>query len=114
VQQLEQVFINVIVNALESLPDRSRSVKVSATGGSLPASRIIVQVEDQGKGIAEDVMAQIGEPFFTTKAKAVAPGWACRSRRRSSKSTAGACASSPTTILAPRSASTCRSARRSE
>jgi hypothetical protein len=34
VQQLEQVFINVIVNALESLPDRSRSVKVSATGGA--------------------------------------------------------------------------------
>jgi PAS domain S-box-containing protein len=73
VQQLEQVFINVIVNALESLPDRSRSVKVSATAE--PASgRIVVQVEDQGKGIAEDVMAQIGEPFFTTKAESGGTG----------------------------------------
>jgi signal transduction histidine kinase len=73
VQQLEQVFINVIVNALESLPDRSRSVKVSARTDDT-GSRIVVQVEDQGKGIAEDVMAQIGEPFFTTKAESGGTG----------------------------------------
>ncbi|MBE2259602.1 MAG: CHASE domain-containing protein [Rhodobacteraceae bacterium] len=66
VQQLEQVFINVIVNALESLPDHSCSVKVSARLDS-SGERIIVRVKDQGQGIAEDVMAQIGEPFFTTK-----------------------------------------------
>jgi len=73
VQQLEQVFINVIVNALESLPDRSRSVKVSARAETA-SGRIVVQVEDQGKGIAEDVMAQIGEPFFTTKAESGGTG----------------------------------------
>jgi signal transduction histidine kinase len=41
VQQLEQVFINVIVNALESLPDRSRAVRVSAQSesGGRPADR---------------------------------------------------------------------------
>lgn len=73
VQQLEQVFINVIVNALESLPDRSRSVKVSAWADRA-GNRLIVQVEDQGKGIAEEVMAQIGEPFFTTKAESGGTG----------------------------------------
>ncbi|MBL8375446.1 ATP-binding protein [Accumulibacter sp.] len=73
VQQLEQVFINVIVNALESLPDRNRSVKVSARLDSA-SSRVIVEVVDQGKGIAEDVMAQIGEPFFTTKAESGGTG----------------------------------------
>jgi PAS domain S-box-containing protein len=73
VQQLEQVFINVIVNALESLPERSRSVKVSARLDSA-SNRIIVEVVDQGKGIAEDVMAQIGEPFFTTKAESGGTG----------------------------------------
>ncbi|HPT48665.1 MAG TPA: ATP-binding protein [Accumulibacter sp.] len=68
IQQLEQVFINVIVNALESLPDRSRSVKVSArTAGG--GKRVLVGVEDEGKGIADDVMANIGEPFLTTKAE---------------------------------------------
>lgn len=67
VQQLEQVFINVIVNALESLPDRSRSVTISASVDSA-GGRVVVQVEDQGKGIPENIMAQIGDPFFTTKA----------------------------------------------
>ena len=66
VQQLEQVFINVIVNALESLPERSRSVRVSAAADD-EGKRITVQVEDQGQGIAEEVITQIGEPFFTTK-----------------------------------------------
>ena len=47
VQQLEQVFINVIVNALEALPERSRSVKVSARLDSA-GGRIIVRVKDQG------------------------------------------------------------------
>jgi signal transduction histidine kinase len=68
VQQLEQVFINVIVNALESLPDRSRSVRITA-GLDRSGSRIIVRVEDQGTGMSDEVMAQISEPFFTTKAE---------------------------------------------
>ncbi|HNN85406.1 MAG TPA: ATP-binding protein, partial [Accumulibacter sp.] len=59
-------FINVIVNALESLPERSRSVRVSAAADD-QGKRITVRVEDQGQGIAEDVITQIGEPFFTTK-----------------------------------------------
>ena len=67
VQQLEQVFINVIVNALESLPERNRSVRVSARLDST-GTRVIVEVADQGRGIAEDVMPHLGEPFFTTKA----------------------------------------------
>ena len=73
VQQLEQVFINVIVNALESLPDRNRSVRVSARPDSAGA-RVIVEVADQGTGIAEDVMPHLGEPFFTTKAESGGTG----------------------------------------
>lgn len=73
VQQLEQVFINVIVNALEALPERSRSVTVSArvdrAGG-----RIVVCVEDQGQGISADAMHQVGEPFFTTKGESGGTG----------------------------------------
>lgn len=67
IQQLEQVFINVIVNALESLPDRNRAIRVSA-GVDDSGNRVVVKVEDQGCGISEGIMAQIGEPFFTTKA----------------------------------------------
>lgn len=73
VQQLEQVFINVIVNALESLPDRSRSVRVSARADGA-GTRVIVEVADQGTGIADEVMAHLGEPFFTTKAESGGTG----------------------------------------
>jgi len=73
VQQLEQVFINVIVNALEALPERSRAVRVSA-GLDGDGSRVVVHVEDQGKGISEEVMARIGDPFFTTKAESGGTG----------------------------------------
>lgn len=73
VQQLEQVFINVIVNALESLPNRSCSVRITA-GLDRSGSRIIVRVEDQGTGMSDEVMAQISEPFFTTKAESGGTG----------------------------------------
>ncbi|HOL65578.1 MAG TPA: ATP-binding protein, partial [Accumulibacter sp.] len=68
IQQIEQVFINVIINALESLPERDRAVKVSA-GVTTDGRQIIVSVEDEGRGISRDVLANIGEPFLTTKAE---------------------------------------------
>jgi len=64
-QQLEQVFINIIINALHSLPDRSASVKVQATVDSVK-NRIIVKVEDQGSGIEEGQLQNLTKPFFTT------------------------------------------------
>ncbi|MCB1964977.1 MAG: CHASE domain-containing protein [Candidatus Accumulibacter sp.] len=73
VQQLEQVFINVIVNALESLPERSRSVKVSARLDSA-GKRVTVRVKDRGVGMNDEVMAKLGEPFFTTKSESGGTG----------------------------------------
>lgn len=73
VQQLEQVFINVIVNALESLPDRSRRVRVSAASEG-DGARIVVRVEDEGRGISDETMAKICDPFFTTKSESGGTG----------------------------------------
>ncbi len=68
IQQIEQVFINVIINALESLPKRDRGVKVSAEV-TADGGQIIVAVEDEGRGISREVLSNIGEPFLTTKAE---------------------------------------------
>lgn len=68
IQQIEQVFINVIINALESLPKRDRAVKVSAEV-TTDGRQIIVAVEDEGRGISREVLSNIGEPFLTTKAE---------------------------------------------
>jgi signal transduction histidine kinase len=65
-QQLEQVFINLIQNALESLPQRSSAVLIQAepeTEGEF----IRVTVRDQGRGIPEELRGKVLEPFFTTK-----------------------------------------------
>jgi signal transduction histidine kinase len=67
-QQLEQVFINLIQNALESLPQRSCSVLIRAepeTEGEF----IRVSVRDQGRGIPEELRHKVLEPFFTTRSE---------------------------------------------
>ena len=65
-QQLEQVFINVILNALQSLPDKNRGVSV-ALKLSDSKERIHFVVKDKGIGINPSDLDKIQEPFFTTK-----------------------------------------------
>lgn len=65
-QQLEQVFINLLHNACQALPDKSREIFVS-TRYELNEQKIIVRVEDQGIGIDESKLKCVMEPFFTTK-----------------------------------------------
>ncbi len=65
-QQLEQVFINAIVNALEALPDRSHGVHVAAVEEET-GEYVRVIVRDDGIGIAEENMGKLTEPLYTTK-----------------------------------------------
>src|SRR5438093_2593631 len=67
--QMEQVFLNLIVNAEDAISDGQRRsgaihVKTSVEGG-----RIQVTVADNGSGIHARDMARIFDPFFTTKEK---------------------------------------------
>jgi two-component system nitrogen regulation sensor histidine kinase NtrY len=60
-QQMEQVFINVLKNALEAIGEDGR-VRIS----SEPAAKRIT-VTDSGKGIDENAGGQLFSPFFSTK-----------------------------------------------
>jgi PAS domain S-box-containing protein len=65
-QQLEQVVINLINNACQSLSDPAAGIKVTTSfGHSQQAARI--KVEDHGVGIAKTDLKHIMDPFFTTK-----------------------------------------------
>lgn len=67
-QQLEQVFINVMLNALQSLPDKCQGVRVESVA-DYSRKIVIIRVLDQGVGIAEEDIPRITEPFFTTRLK---------------------------------------------
>ena len=54
------------MNSLQALPDKSRGVQASTVFDKESGSAII-QVKDEGIGIASDIIERITEPFFTTK-----------------------------------------------
>ncbi len=61
---LNQVFLNLIKNAAESLADRGGSVRVDA---SVHDGTLRVRVQDDGAGMSPEVQRRLFEPFFTTK-----------------------------------------------
>lgn len=60
---LNQVFMNLITNALDAMP-QGGEVRISA---STEGTTVKIQVADNGTGIPADVRARIFDPFFTTK-----------------------------------------------
>jgi len=67
--QLQQVFLNLITNAIESMrsvPDRERRLRISSDfSEGVPEIRI--SIEDTGPGIDQQDEKKIFEPFFSTK-----------------------------------------------
>ena len=71
---LQQVLINVLVNGMDAMaavPRTRRHLMVSTTHRDHSAE---VSVTDAGCGIPRDVIAQIFEPFYTTKAQGMGVG----------------------------------------
>lgn len=63
-QKLEQIFVNLINNAIDALPDRKGTIDIKGTCGQ---DELVVYVHDSGPGIADDLADKIFTPFFTTK-----------------------------------------------
>ena len=76
--QLQQVFLNLLYNAIEAMPD----------GGALGirsffdknAHAITLEISDTGQGIDKDIMDNVFKPFFTTKSKGTGLGLAITRR----------------------------------
>lgn len=78
-EQLHQVFLNVLLNAIESMSDGGE-VRVSATV-SAPDDRFCrVSFSDNGRGIPEEDVARVFEPFFSTKERGTGLGLATSRR----------------------------------
>jgi C4-dicarboxylate-specific signal transduction histidine kinase len=74
--QLQQVLVNLVVNACDAMadcdtPERRLRIRTGIENGG---GAVIVSVTDRGGGIPAEEMEQIFEPFFTTKAKGMGLG----------------------------------------
>jgi signal transduction histidine kinase len=63
---MEQVIMNLLHNACQSLPDRKRQVRIS-TRFDNAAKAVCIEVADQGVGISPDSLTRVTDPFFTTR-----------------------------------------------
>ena len=88
-QQIQQVFLNLILNAVEAMGDGG-TLRISARKGRMSSLGLIhrrseekgtsdvpcvaVQVSDTGEGIAPDKLETIFDPFFSTKSNGVGLG----------------------------------------
>lgn len=65
--KLGQVVMNLLINALQALPDRPRGQNVVSLRLRPAGDFVRLEVEDNGSGIPQDVLGKIFDPFFTTK-----------------------------------------------
>jgi polar amino acid transport system substrate-binding protein len=65
-QHVEQIVVNLVVNALEALPAPGRRVMIS-TRFEPAECCVFLAVEDEGIGIPPEHQARLCDPFFTTK-----------------------------------------------
>ena len=69
--QLKQVFINILQNSIEAMPDGGEiSIHIKEIG----KDGIIISVIDKGIGIPEERIKRLGEPFYSTKEKGTGIG----------------------------------------
>jgi len=64
-QKIEQVVVNLLINAGQAMPEGRRGRITARTRVEGP--NVVIEVQDNGKGMSEQTIKRIFEPFFTTR-----------------------------------------------
>jgi nitrogen-specific signal transduction histidine kinase/ActR/RegA family two-component response regulator len=72
--RLEQVFVNLLVNAAQAIADGNPDGNQVSASVRAEADRVVVEVSDTGSGIPPDILTRVFDPFFTTKPRGVGTG----------------------------------------
>ncbi len=75
--QLEQVFLNICLNACQAMSGNGGTLTIRSRAGH---GNVVVEIEDTGPGIPSDLRAQVFKPFFTTKREGNGLGLAISAR----------------------------------
>jgi signal transduction histidine kinase len=67
VQKIEQVLVNIIINAAQAIEETKEMGHIWITTGAGPDASVRVAIRDDGPGITEENRKRIFDPFFTTK-----------------------------------------------
>ena len=67
VQQIEQVFLNILLNAAQAMQGTRQAGEITVTTGLEHPDRIAISIRDNGPGIPPQYLSKVFEPFFTTK-----------------------------------------------
>ncbi|MEQ8712652.1 MAG: ATP-binding protein, partial [Cyclobacteriaceae bacterium] len=69
-EQIEQVLINLIKNAIQALAEddiEGKDRKLTVLAKQIDGGGVMIKIEDNGPGIEEEALKKIFIPFFTTK-----------------------------------------------
>ncbi|MRX73588.1 sporulation kinase [Bacillus lacus] len=69
--RLKQVFINLIKNAIEAVPESGGNVMIKAYSSH---DVVRIKIQDNGNGMSEEQLERLGEPFFTLKERGTGLG----------------------------------------
>jgi signal transduction histidine kinase len=72
--RLGQVFLNLVVNAAQAIPEGDASHNVVRVATRVEGDRVLIEVRDTGAGIAPEHLSRIFDAFFTTKPMGVGTG----------------------------------------